>query len=144
NASDTPAFTQAATTGDLDSRHSIFARVKVSRTCSLCEGHQQAPVRFWRRGKQALLFRYVLSRPLQELSTGRLALADQRSNFVVVEIEHIAKQQDCALGGRQTLEHDHESHRDLVEHLYPSDAPILEIDRFGQAIATVFLAARFR
>ena len=87
---------------------------------------------------------HVLSCALEELSAGGLALADQRRDLVVVEIEDLAKQQDGPLGGRQPLEHDQERHRDLIEHLHAADASFVEVDGLRQTVAAALLATRSR
>jgi hypothetical protein len=65
-------------------------------------------VLFRRCGEQALLRCHVLSRAVEELSAGRLALADQVRDLAVLEVEHVAKQQHRALSWRQALEHHQE------------------------------------
>jgi hypothetical protein len=108
------------------------------------ERTEQAAVCLLRRGEKAFLGRHVLARALQELAAGGFAFADERRDLVVGEIEDVVQQQHRALGGRETLQHDEERHRHLIERLQTTQTPFVEIDGLGQTIASTLLATALR
>ena len=89
-------------------------------------------MRLLRRGEQALLGGDVLARALQQLAGCGFALADERRDLIVGEIEDVVEQQHGALGGCQALQDDEERHRDLLERLEAAHPSFVEIDRLGQ------------
>ena len=78
-------------------------------------------------------------RSLEQLAAGGVALAEQGRDVRVGHVEDVVQEQDRAFGGREALQDHQECHRDLVEHLHPPDAGLVQIDRLRQAIAAALL-----
>src|SRR5262249_36919169 len=56
----------------------------------------------------------MLAGTRSKLATGRLAAAERAAHFAKVDAEHIVQQEACPLERRETFQHQHQRHRNVV------------------------------